>query len=362
MNSFGTRFALTTFGESHGAGIGCVIDGVPAGLLIDTAFVQSELDRRRPGGNRFGTTRNEPDTAEILSGVFEGAGAELISTGAPIAMLIRNSAAKSGDYDNLREVFRPSHADFSWFAKYGVRDHRGGGRTSARETAARVAAGAIAKLLLREVGAKVESGVFAVGGISAQKEDFEFAKTSEIFALDCDQEAAQKELIERVRSAHDSIGAAVKVRISGLKAGVGEPLYGKLDAQLAAALMGINAVKAVEIGAGAAASGLRGSENNDPITKNGFASNNAGGILGGVSTGQPITLTAHFKPTPSIFLPQQTINTVGDEVELLIKGRHDPCVGIRGAVVCEAMCALVCADLLLQNLGARVEHLRTIYA
>ncbi|MGE4294238.1 MAG: chorismate synthase [Campylobacterales bacterium] len=357
MNGFGIKLRVTTFGESHGAGIGCVIDGVPAGLKIDEAFIQNELDRRRPRSDRPGSTsRNEPDRAEILSGVFEG-----LSTGAPIGLFIRNTSAKSGDYENLRALFRPGHADYSWTMKYGVRDHRGGGRTSARESAARVAAGAIAKLMLRELGVTVEGGLCAVGGVPGKNEDFNYAKTSEIFSLDPKAEAAQIAAIEAARNDHDSVGASARIRVTGVPAGIGEPLYDKLDARLAEAMMGINAVKAVEIGEGVNAARLKGSENNDALTPQGFATNHAGGILGGVSSGAPIELTIHFKPTPSIFKPQQTINTSGEAVVCEIKGRHDACVGVRGVVVAEAMAALVVADLMLAHLGCRMDHLKAIY-
>jgi chorismate synthase len=356
MNSFGARFRFTTFGESHGAGIGCVLDGVPAGLKIDEAFMQSELDRRRPGGNAYGTKRNEADKAEILSGVFEG-----VSTGAPIAVLIRNETQKSADYDDLREIFRPSHADYSWFMKYGLRDHRGGGRSSARESAARVAAGAIAKLLLAEIGVSAQSGVFAIGGVFAREVDYVYAKTSQIFALDRQMEKAQIEAVEKAREAQDSVGGVVKITVFNAPAGLGEPLYEKLDAKLAEAIMGINAAKAVEIGEGANAANLLGSQNNDQITPNGFLSNRAGGILGGVSTGEPIEITAHFKPTPSIYQPQQTIDVRREAALCAIKGRHDPCVAIRGSVVCEAMVAIAIADMVLLNLASKIENIKTLY-
>ncbi|MDR1912440.1 MAG: chorismate synthase [Helicobacteraceae bacterium] len=357
MNSFGYRLRLTTFGESHGAGIGCVLDGVPAGLKIDETFIQSELDRRKPRNDRVGSTkRSESDRAQILSGVFEG-----VCTGSPIAIFIANENAKSGDYDELRDVFRPGHADFSWFAKYGVRDHRGGGRSSARESAARVGAGAIAKLILNEIGAKVQSGILAIGDVWGEKLDFDYAQTSPIFALDRYREAEQIAAIEAARNDGDSIGATVKVLASGVPVGLGEPLYGKLDAKLAEALMGINAVKAVEIGAGARAAALRASQNNDQITANGFTTNNAGGILGGVSIGTPIYATISFKPTPSIHKKQKTVDIRADEREISIKGRHDSCVGVRGGVVCEAMAALVLADALLANMGSKAAHIKAIY-
>ncbi|MDR0746852.1 MAG: chorismate synthase [Helicobacteraceae bacterium] len=356
MNSFGSHLCLTTFGESHGPGVGCVLDGVPSGLKIDEGFMQSELDRRRPGYTTGGTKRTEEDRAEILSGVFEG-----VSTGAPIAILIRNQNAKSGDYDDLREVFRPAHADYSWFMKYGIRDHRGGGRSSARESAARVAAGAIAKLILKEIGVTVKSGVAAIGGVESGICDFERAENSPIFSLDVHTQAEQIAEIEAARRDLDSIGAIVKVRAEGVPAGLGEPLYGKLDAKLAEALMGINAVKAVEIGAGVRAASMRGGGNNDEMSAEGFLSANAGGILGGVSSGEPIDLTVHFKPTPSIGKAQRTIDIHGNERVIEIKGRHDVCVGIRGAVVCEAMTALVIADMLLLNLSSTLDRVKTAY-
>lgn len=357
MNSFGNKLKVTTFGESHGVAIGCVVDGVPAGLAIDQHFLQSELDRRRPNKNRVGSTaRDEADKCEIISGVFEG-----VSTGAPIAMIIYNSSQKTSDYDNLKNIFRPAHADFSWFMKYGVRDHRGGGRTSARESAARVAAGAVAKMMLKELNIEVLGGVYAVGSVVSDQLDFEYARTSPIFALDPTKEADQINEIEKARNDHDSIGAVAKVVANGVMAGLGEPLYDKLDALIAKEMMGINAVKAVEIGEGANASSLLGSQNNDQMKKGGFVSNKSGGILGGVSTGEQIVATVYFKPTPSIFKPQQTLDTNGDEVECLIKGRHDSCVGVRGVVVAEAMMALVIADSVLCNMGSKMSHLKSIY-
>ena len=356
MNSFGMKLRLTTFGESHGAGVGCVLDGVPSGLAIDEDFIQSELDRRKGGGSIAATARKESDRAQILSGAFEG-----LSTGAPIAIFVANANVKSGDYDDLREVFRPSHADYSWFMKYAIRDHRGGGRSSARESAARVAAGAIAKLILKTIGAKVESGVAAVGGVKGETYDFDYAKTSPIFALDRQKESEQIAAIEAAKRDRDSIGAIVKIRAIGVPAGFGEPLYGKLDAKLAEAIMGVNAVKAVEIGAGASAAAMRGGENNDQMSKEVFLSANAGGVLGGVSSGAPIGITAHFKPTPSIFRKQRTIDIRGEERVIEIKGRHDSCVGVRGAIVCEAMTALVLADMALVNMGSKIDHLKDIY-
>ncbi len=355
-NSFGLKWCVTTFGESHGKAIGCIVDGVPAGLAIDEAFIQSELDRRKPGQNRFATQRKESDSVEILSGVFEG-----MSTGTPIAMVIFNSDQKSKDYSNIKDLFRPAHADFTYFHKYGIRDYRGGGRSSARETAARVAAGAVAKLMLREIGVSIESGVVAIDGIEAEQCDFAYAKESAIYALDPSKELEQMEAIDRAREAHDSVGGEVLVQMRGVPVGLGEPLYHKLDAKLAEAMMGINAVKGVEIGDGAHSSRLKGSENNDEITKEGFVSNHSGGILGGISNGDTVVLKVYFKPTPSIFKPQRTIDTQGNEREITLKGRHDPCVAIRGSVVAEAMAASVLADMVLLNMSAKMDYLKTLY-
>jgi chorismate synthase len=356
LNSFGLKFCVTTFGESHGSAIGCIIDGVPAGIEIDESYIQNELDKRKPGLSKFATQRKESDKAVILSGVFEG-----FSTGAPIALAIFNENQKSSDYEDVKSLFRPSHADFTYFKKYGVRDYRGGGRSSARETAARVAAGAIAKKLLEKFGIEVKSGIFAIGGVEAENLDFEYANTSEIFALDKSREEAQKAAILRAKEEKDSIGGCAFIRVLNAPAGLGEPLYHKLDGALAGALMGINGVKAVEIGEGVNASKLRGSENNDQMDENGFLSNRAGGILGGISTGADIDVRVHFKPTPSIFSEQSTQNIEGKSVKFSLKGRHDPCIAVRGSVVANAMVSLVIADMLLLNASATVENLRKIY-
>ncbi len=356
MNTFGRKLTLTTFGESHGKALGCILDGVPAGLSIDEEFIQCELDRRKPGKSPLETGRKEDDRVEILSGVFKG-----ISTGAPIAMVIYNTDQKSKDYENIKDLFRPGHADFTYYHKYGIRDYRGGGRSSARETAARVAGGAIAKLMLKEIGVEIHAGVCEIDGIKAGFHDFDHAKTSQILALDPVIEPLQKEAVINAKNSHDSVGGVVLATAVGVPTGLGEPLYYKLDALLAEAMMGINAVKAVEIGDGIATTHMKGSQNNDQITKDGFASNHAGGILGGISDGEEVVVKIHFKPTPSIFKPQQTINKDGTETVCKLSGRHDPCVAIRGAVVCEAMMALVLADMALLNLGARMEHLSALY-
>lgn len=354
MNTFGKKLTLTTFGESHGVAIGGVIDGLPAGMKIDTQFIQSELDRRRPGQSNFTTARDEADKIEIFSGLFDG-----ISTGAPIGFAIFNNNQKSNDYDNLREIFRPGHADFTYFRKYGFRDHRGGGRSSARETAIRVAGGAFAQLLLNEFNVEVLSGVFSIGKVFSDKVDFNFAKNSQIYALG--NEEAMKEAVNKARNDHDSVGAVVLSVVKNAPAGLGEPLYDKLDSALAAALMGINGVKAVEIGAGVKASETFGSVNNDEMDELGFLSNNAGGILGGISSGEDIVLKSHFKPTPSIFKEQKTLNLAGEVVDFELRGRHDPCIGIRGSVVATAMIRLVIADMLLLNASTKLENLKKIY-
>lgn len=474
MNTFGRKLTLTTFGESHTATIGGVLDGFPAGVRIDLNFIQSELDKRKPGGSKFATARSEGDRVEILSGVFDG-----LSTGTPIGFIIRNENQKSGDYENLRELFRPGHADYAYYRKFGIRDHRGGGRSSARETAVRVAGGAIAQILLGEFGISVQSGVASVGEISCgERLDFDLAARSEIFSLG--NEKAMKEEILKAKQEHDSVGASVVTVIRGAPAGLGEGLYYKFDAAIAAAMMGINGVKAVEIGEGVNASKMRGSQNNDSMSaayahvnsadsahgvnfsrgdnstlddagervnlnggkfgefksdasensndssnlknvnlnsfsdgsfteasensksdspanfkvadvnfadgsgkisketngffgsasdfcsakndKFGFASNHAGGTLGGMTSGQEIVIKTHFKPTPSIFLSQPTQNVRGQDVICELRGRHDPCIGVRGSVVATAMARLVTADMMLLNLSANLANLKKIYA
>jgi len=355
FNSFGEIFRFTTFGESHGKAIGVVVDGVPAGIDFDEEFLASELDRRRPGKNRFATARKESDIPEVLSGVFEGK-----TTGTPIAIVIFNKDAKSRDYSNIKDIFRPGHADFTYFYKYGIRDYRGGGRSSARETAARVAAGAVAKMLLRELDIEINAGTVEIGGIRAREEDFEYAKNSPLFALDREIEKEWIEIIDEARKEHDSLGGVVKLQIKNLPIGLGEPIYYKLDNILASAMMSINAVKGIYIGK--ESHKLKGSENNDEISKSGFLSNNAGGVLGGISNGEVVEMEIYFKPTPSIFKPQKSIDINGNEVEVNLKGRHDPIVAIRGSVVAEAMAACVVADMLLLNMTRRLEYIKKIYS
>lgn len=356
MNTFGSKLRLTTFGESHGKAIGGVLDGFPAGVAIDEEFLQSEMDKRKPGG-KYATSRKEADEVEILSGIFEG-----FSTGTPIGFIIKNSNQHSKDYDSIKDLFRPGHADFTYFSKFGVRDHRGGGRSSARETAVRVAAGAFGAMMLKEFDIDIKSGVFSIGKLKSNKIDFEFASKSEIFMLDSDIEEDAKNLILDVKNSNDSVGAATLTIINGVPAGLGEVLYDKLDAGLAAAMMGINGVKGVEIGLGSQASFILGSQNNDFMDKNGFMSNNAGGILGGISNGEPIMIKTYFKPTPSIFKDQPTINLNGDGVTCALRGRHDPCIGIRGSVVANAMARLVISDMLLLNASSKLSNLKKIYS
>lgn len=363
MNTFGERFRMTTFGESHGSSIGCVIDGIPAGLFIDENFIAKEMERRKGGKNKFSTPRKENDQVEILSGVFEG-----ISTGAPMALIIMNEQAKSKDYQNIKSIFRPAHADWSYTKKYGIRDYRGGGRSSARESVARVASGAIAKLLLKEVGIVIESGIYSIGEVEAKNVDFEYSNESEIFALDKNIEENQKALIIEAKRRGDSVGGVAITRARKLKensansiAGLGEPLYHKLDGAIGEAMMGLNGVKAVEIGDGIWATKVFGSQNNDEMEAKGFLSNHAGGILGGISSGQDITVKVYFKPTPSIFLPQKTIDTNHTELICELQGRHDPCIAVRGSIVCGSMLALILADMLLLNMSSKIENIHKIY-
>jgi chorismate synthase len=356
FNSFGEIFRFTTFGESHGKAIGVVIDGVPAGINFDEKFLINELKRRRPGQNRFSTQRKEDDFPEVLSGIFEGK-----TTGTPIAIVIFNKDAKSKDYSNIKDIFRPGHADFTYFYKYGIRDYRGGGRSSARETAARVAAGAVAKMILKEFNIEIESGIIEIGGIRADNIDFKHAKNSTILALDKEKEKIWIDLIDKARNNHDSLGGVVKLRIKNVPIGLGEPIYYKLDNILASAMVSINAVKGVYIG-NTNVHKLKGSQNNDQISKNGFLSNNSGGILGGISNGEDIELEIYFKPTPSIFQSQKSIDVNGNETEVNLKGRHDPIVAIRGAIVAESMAACVITDMLMLNSIRTLENLKKVYS
>ena len=357
MNTFGHRFRFTTFGESHGKALGCIVDGVPAGIKIDEEFIQNEMDRRKPGKNKYATARKEGDKVEILSGVFEG-----ITTGTSISMIIFNENQKSKDYTNVKDLFRPGHADFTYFNKYGTRDYRGGGRSSARETAARVAAGAIAKLMLKELNIEVQSGICEIDGVKAENYDFSKVKDSEIFALDLNIEQAQKDAIMSAKKSHNSVGGVALINVKNAPIGLGEPLYFKLDSQIANAMMSINAVKAVEIGDGTLSSQVKGYDNNDQIRKDGFKTNHSGGILGGISNGDDINVKVYFKSTPSIFIKQETVDIDNNEVDCELKGRHDPCVAVRGSVVAESMMALVLADMALLNMSSKIENVKKVYS
>jgi chorismate synthase len=348
-NSFGTLFRVTTWGESHGPAIGCVIDGAPPRIPLSEAEIQHWLDKRKPGQSRFTTQRREPDTVRILSGVFEG-----VTTGTPIALMIENEDARSKDYDDIKAKFRPGHADYSYWAKYGIRDYRGGGRSSARETAMRVAAGAIARKVLGSA-VTIRGALVQMGPHKIDRARWDWAAIEDNPFWCPDRQAAQlwEGYLDGVRKAGSSIGAVIEVVASGVPAGLGAPIYAKLDSDLAGAFMGINAVKGVEIGAGFAAAELSGEENADEMRmkdgKVAFLSNQAGGILGGISTGQDIVARFAVKPTSSILAPRKTVTIEGTETEIATKGRHDPCVGIRAVPVGEAMMACVLADHLLRQ-------------
>ncbi|MBT7293606.1 MAG: chorismate synthase [Rhodospirillaceae bacterium] len=348
LNSFGRLFRVTTWGESHGPAIGCVLDGVPPRIALSEEDIQPYLDKRRPGQSRFVTQRQEADQVAILSGTFEG-----VTTGTPIALEIQNQDARSGDYSDARDKFRPGHADYTYQAKYGIRDHRGGGRASARETAMRVAAGAVARKILGP-GITIRGALIQLGEKQVDRDRWDWAATGDnpFWCPDTSAAAQWESYLDGVRKTGSSVGAVVEIEASGAPVGLGAPHYGKLDADLAAAMMSIHAVKGVEIGAGFAAAALSGEDNADEMRsgKDGnieFLSNNAGGILGGISTGQDIPLRFAVKPTSSILNPRQTVNKAGEEMEISTKGRHDPCVGIRAVPVGEAMMACVLADHLL---------------
>jgi chorismate synthase len=362
-NSFGHLFRVTTFGESHGPALGCVVDGCPPGLPLDAAEIQAELDRRRPGQSRFTTQRREPDAVKILSGVFADDRTEgQITTGTPIALLIENVDQRSKDYSDIRDTYRPGHADYVYDRKYGIRDYRGGGRSSARETAARVAAGAIARKVV--AGVTIRAALVQMGphAIDRSRWDWAEVENNPFFCPDPQAAAFYEEYLDGIRKNGSSIGAVIEVVAEGVPPGLGAPVYGKLDADLAAALMSINAVKGVEIGDGFAAAALRGEDNADEMRPGNageptYLSNRAGGILGGISTGQPIVARFAVKPTSSILTPRRTVTRTGAEAEILTKGRHDPCVGIRAVPVAEAMMACVLADHLLRHRGQVGESL-----
>ncbi|WP_332447487.1 chorismate synthase [Sphaerochaeta sp.] len=346
-NSFGSAFTITTFGESHGEALGVIIDGVESGFEVDVDALQKEMDRRRPGGNPTGTQRNEIDKLSILSGLYEGK-----TTGTPIAMILYSTNQRSADYSHLAQVFRPGHADWTFYKKYGVRDIRGGGRSSGRETSARVAAGALAKQLLAKRGISISAGTVQVGNVVAVKRNWE--ETDNV--MHCpDREAAGQmiDLIEQVRQEKDSIGGIIECRINGVPAGLGEPVFGKLQALLSHAVMSIGAVKGIQFGDGFAVATMRGSQCNDQRTSEGFLSNHAGGILGGISSGQEIVFQAAIKPTSSIARPQQTVTLANETTTLVIEGRHDPCICARAVVVVEAMAAITLLDLYYTAFGRK---------
>ncbi|OCG20578.1 chorismate synthase [Gilliamella sp. App4-10] len=339
-NSIGKLFKVTTFGESHGVALGCVVDGVPPGLALTESDMQHDLDRRRPGSSRYTTQRREADRVKILSGVFEG-----VTTGTSIGLLIENTDQRSQDYSKIKDIFRPSHADYTYQNKYGIRDYRGGGRSSARETAMRVAAGAIAKKYLQEkLGITIRGYLAQMGDVKCELKDWQQVEQNPFFCADESQLEALDQLLRSLKKEGDSIGAKVCIVAENVPVGFGEPVFDKLDAELAHALMSINAVKGVEIGDGYAVVNKRGSENRDEITKQGFLSNHAGGILGGISSGQTILASIALKPTPSIEIAGQSINIYGETVEVSTHGRHDPCVGIRAVPIAEAMVAIVLMD------------------
>jgi chorismate synthase len=362
FNTFGHMFRVTTFGESHGVAIGCVVDGCPPGLPLTAADIQLDLDRRRPGQSRYTTQRQEPDAVKILSGVFEDAdtGGQ-VTTGTPIALLIENVDQRSKDYSDIKNTYRPGHADYTYDAKYGLRDYRGGGRSSARETASRVAAGAIARKIVP--GMRVRAALVQMGPhkIDPTRWDWDEVTRNDFFCPDAQLASQLGPYLDGIRKSGSSIGAVIEVIAEGVPPGLGAPVYGKLDADLASAFMGINAVKGVEIGAGMGAALLSGEENADEIRmdndgKPRFLSNHAGGILGGISTGQPVVVRFAVKPTSSILNPRRTIDRFGKETEIMTKGRHDPCVGIRAVPVAEAMMACVVADHYLRQRGQLGEN------
>ncbi len=350
-NSIGKLFTVSTFGESHGPALGCVIDGCPPGLEIDVEYIQRELDRRKPGTSRFTTQRREDDEIEILSGMFEGK-----TTGTSIGLVIRNKDQRSKDYANIAETFRPAHADYTYTQKYGFRDYRGGGRSSARETAMRVAAGAFAKKYLEDrYGVKVRGYMSQLGPVKVEFKDWNEVDNNPFFAPNADVVPKLEEYMIALNKEGNSVGAKITIVAEGLPPGLGEPVFDRLDAEIAHSLMSINAVKGVEIGDGFDAVAQKGTEHRDELTPEGFASNHAGGILGGISTGQDIVAHIALKPTSSIRLPGQSINTRGESIEVVTKGRHDPCVGVRATPIAEAMMAITLLDHVLRHRGQNAD-------
>ncbi len=344
-NSFGKNFIVTTFGESHGLALGCIVDGCPPGMPLEEADIQVDLDRRRPGRSRHTTQRNEPDQVRILSGVFEG-----LTTGTPIGLIVENTDQRSKDYGDIKDKFRPGHADYTYHQKYGIRDYRGGGRSSARETTMRVAAGAIARKYLRERAAiEVRGYLSQLGPIHLEAPELDKVDDNPFFCADTSRIDELAAFMDQLREEGDSIGAKISVLATGLPPGLGEPVFDKLEADVARGLMSINAVKGVELGAGFAAVEQRGSQHRDEIGPDGFAKNDAGGTLGGISSGQDLLASIALKPTSSISVPGKTIDKSGKKTEIVTKGRHDPCVGLRATPIAEAMVALVLMDHYLRN-------------
>jgi chorismate synthase len=344
-NSFGRLFTVTTFGESHGLALGCIVDGCPPGMELSEADIQIDLDRRRPGRNRHTTQRNEPDQVKILSGVFEGR-----TTGTPIGLIVENTDQRSRDYGDIKDKFRPGHADYTYQQKYGIRDYRGGGRSSARETTMRVAAGAIArKYLQQRLGIGIHGYVAQLGPLQLSAKDLSIVDDNPFFCADPDRLGELEAFMDALREEGDSIGAKISVLANNVPPGLGEPVFDKLEADLAHGLMSINAVKGVELGAGFAAVTQRGSEHRDELGADGFSKNDAGGTLGGISSGQDIVASIALKPTSSISVPGKTIDKSGKETEIVTKGRHDPCVGLRATPIAEAMVALVLMDHYLRH-------------
>lgn len=343
-NTFGKSFTVTSFGESHGLALGAIVDGCPPGIELTEADIQLDLDRRKPGTSRYTTQRREADEVKILSGVFEGK-----TTGTPIGLMIENTDQRSKDYGNIASTFRPAHADYGYTQKYGFRDYRGGGRASARETAMRVAAGSIAKKVLAAKGVQIRGYLSQLGPIKIEQFDWEQVHQNPFFCPDANKVADMENYMQQLRKEGNSVGAKISVVASGLMPGLGEPVFDRLDAELAHALMSINAVKGVEIGDGFASVEQKGDEHRDELTPDGFLSNHAGGVVGGISTGQDIIAHIALKPTSSIIIPGRSIDTDGNPIEVVTKGRHDPCVGIRATPIAEAMMAIVLCDHLLRH-------------
>ena len=348
-NSFGSLFRITTFGESHGEALGVTIDGMPAGLDIDPVFIQSEMDRRKPGQSDVTTARKEADQIEILSGVFQGK-----STGTPLTMMLRNTDQHSKDYSDLAEVFRPGHADYGFYSKYGIRDYRGGGRSSGRETCARVAAGAVAKLILQHYQISIRACADRIGTVKAAEHQWDFVEKNPVRCADPAVADAMAAVIRDTAADGDSVGGIVYAEICGLPPGLGEPVFDKFDALLAHAMLSIGGIKGIEIGSGFSCAEQMGSQHNDPMTPSGFQSNHAGGILGGISNGNTVQFRLAVKPTPSISKSQKTLDIHGKQIDLQIRGRHDPCLVPRIIPVVEAMAALVTVDLLFRAKNTRL--------